>query len=240
MNIRSYVLLLYFAWSASAQIVALDGFHNDETKMPDHYRWEGTSQGGYSELGKVIKSLGGELRTVHERLTPKVLSPIKIFIIPDPDTPAESDNPKYLEPSEVDALDQWVRAGGRLVLLGNDKGNAEFEHFNQLATRFGIQFLEETFPKVKGKGILVAQGTGSIFGDGATIYLVEIAPLKVTGSAQVLLEDHGTPVMALARAGKGLVFALGDPWVYNEYIDRNDNRKVAENLFRMLLAGGQQ
>jgi unsaturated rhamnogalacturonyl hydrolase len=83
----------------------------------------------------------------------------------------------------------------------------------------------------------VARGTGSIFDDGLTVYLVEIAPLKVSGNVRVLLEDHGTPVMALADAGKGQVFALGDPWVYNEYIGRNDNRKVAENLFRLLLRG---
>ena len=234
---RLLLLLLTGGFTLSAQVVALDGFHNDETKMPDHYRWEGTGQGGYSELGKVVQGLGGELRTVHERLTPAVLSGIKVFIIPDPDTPAESDNPKYLEASEIVALEQWVRNGGRLVLLGNDKGNAEFEHFNQLAGKFGIEFLEETYPKVKGKGILVARGTGTIFQDGLTVYLVEIAPLKITGGVQVLLEDHGTPVMALAHSGSGLVFALGDPWVYNEYINRNDNRRVAENLFRLLLRG---
>ena len=223
--------------TASAQVVAVDGFHNDEPKMPEHYRWEGASQGGFSELGKTIQALGGELRTVRERLTPAALSGIKIFIIADPDTPAESDHPKYLEPAEIEALDSWVRAGGRLVLLGNDKGNAEFEHFNQLAKRFGIEFLEEKYPRVQGKGILVARGTGSIFDEGLTVYLVEIAPLKLTGNARILLEDHGTPVMALADSGKGKVFALGDPWVYNEYIGRNDNRKVAENLFRLLLQG---
>ena len=31
------------------------------------------------------------------------------------------------------------------------------------------------------------------------------------------------------------VFALGDPWIYNEYIDHKDNRAVATNLFRQLL-----
>ena len=223
--------------SASAQIVAVDGFHNDENKLPDHYRWEGTNQGGFSELGKVIQGLGGELQTVRQRLTPAVLSKIKVFIIADPDTPAEAESPKYLETAEIDALVEWVRAGGRLVLLGNDKGNAEFEHFNQLAKRFGIEFLEEKYPNVKGKGILTARGTRTIFDDGLTVYLVEIAPLKLASEVHVLLEDHGTPVMALADAGKGHVFALGDPWVYNEYIGRNDNRKVAENLFRLLLQG---
>jgi unsaturated rhamnogalacturonyl hydrolase len=232
---KLFILAILTGHCLFAQVVALDGFHNDETKMPDHYRWESTRPGGYSELGKVIQGIGGELRTIHERLTPRALSGIKVFIIADPDTPAESDHPKYLEQDEIDVLDRWVHDGGRLVLLGNDKGNAEFEHFNRLAARFGIEFREETYPKVAGKGILAARGTGSIFDGGLTVYLVEIAPLRITGNARILLEDGGTPIMALADVGKGKVFALGDPWVYNEYIGRDDNRQVAGNLFRLLL-----
>ena len=66
-------------------------------------------------------------------------------------------------------------------------------------------------------------------------WLVEIAPLKVAAGVEVLLEDRGTPVMAMAHVGKGEVFALGDPWIYNEYIGHKDNRGVAANLFRQLL-----
>jgi unsaturated rhamnogalacturonyl hydrolase len=138
-------------------------------------------------------------------------------------------------PDEIAAIEEWVRGGGRLVLLGNDKGNAEFEHFNRLAGRFGIEFLEETYPKVKGKGILVAKGDTSIFEGAPEVYLVEVAPLKVSAEVKILLADDGTPIMALAQAGKGEVFALGDPWVYNEYIDYKNNRAIATNLFRNLL-----
>lgn len=230
------VLLLACISISSAQVVAVDGFHNDETKMPDHYRWEGVRAGGYSELGKVITGLGGELRTVHERLTPAVLAPLHVLIIADPDTPDESDDPKYIESSEIEALDLWVQSGGALVLFGNDKGNAEFQHFNELARRFGIQFVEDSYPpKVAGKGILRARGAGSIFEEGLSVYMVEVAPLRVNSNVQVLLRDGETVIMALANRGRGLVFAVGDPWVYNEYIDRADNRKVAENLFRLLL-----
>ena len=66
---------------------------------------------------------------------------------------------------------------------------------------------------------------------------MEVAPLKISGNTKVILEDQGTPIMALAAVGKGEVFALGDPWVYNEYINRQDNRRVAINLFRLLLKG---
>jgi unsaturated rhamnogalacturonyl hydrolase len=223
-------------FSAPAQnIVVLDGFHNNESKMPDHYQWDGVRPGGFSELGKVLTGLGAELRTVRERVTPAVLSGVKVFIIVDPDTPAETADPQYIQPDEIAALEAWVRAGGRLVLLGNDKGNAEFEHFNQLAKRFGIEFLEETYPKVKGKGILIAKGEGRIFEGAPEVYLVEVAPLKLASGVDVVLADRGTPIMALAHAGQGEVFALGDPWIYNEYIDHKNNRAIATNLFRDLL-----
>ena len=105
-----------------------------------------------------------------------------MLIVVDPDTPAETEDPKYIEAEEVTAIVKWVSQGGRLVLLGNDKGNAEFAHLNQLASRFGIEFLETTYPKVQGKGILIASGSHPIFENGLQVYMVEVAPLKITGA----------------------------------------------------------
>ena len=77
-----------------AAVVAVDGYHNNETKDPDHYRWEGTRNGGYSQLGAVIQGLKGELRTVREPLTAAALRGIDVFLIADPDTPAEASRPE--------------------------------------------------------------------------------------------------------------------------------------------------
>jgi hypothetical protein len=51
------------------------------------------------------------------------------------------------------------------------------------------------------------------------------------------LKERVTPstLSGLAHAVQDEVFALGDPWLYNEYIDRKDYSRVATNLFRMLL-----
>ncbi len=237
--IRQYFIgtVLTCAAAVSQTVVALDGYHNNETKMPDHYQWDGTRNGGFSELAKVLRGMGADLRTLRARIDSASLQSVNLLIIVDPDTPAETDSPKYIEAPEVDAIAAWVKQGGRLILLGNDKGNAEFEHLNQLAAKFGLEFLEETYPKTTGKGILIATGASAMFENGLNVYLVEVAPLKISGKADVLFEHQGTAIMALADYGKGRVFALGDPWIYNEYIDHKDNRRIATNLLRLLLTG---
>ena len=231
---------LFAAWlslaACGAAVVAVDGYHNNETKDPQHYRWEGTRNGGYSQLGAIAQGLGGELRTVREPLAAKTLQGIGVFIIADPDTPAEADDPKYISASEIDALEKWVSDGGRLVLFGNDKGNAEFEHFNKLAARFGIEFVETIYRDSAGKSKLNLASQTPVLGVGLTAYLVDVAPLKISSPKfEALLTDGDTPIMALVHHGKGLVVALGDPWIYNEYIHSKDNFRMAENLFRMLL-----
>jgi hypothetical protein len=113
--IETGVLLLFCVGAATAQtVVALDGLHNKERKLPDCYWWDGPRPGGFSEVGKLLQRLGAEVRTLKERVTPSTLS-------------------------------------------------------------------------------------------------------------------------GLAHAVQDEVFALGDPWLYNEYIDRKDYSRVATNLFRMLL-----
>jgi unsaturated rhamnogalacturonyl hydrolase len=233
---RVIVLLLCSTAPSLAQfVVALDGYHNNESKMPDHYQWDGTRNGGFSELGKLLKELGADLRTNRQPASAGTLQGVNMLIIVDPDTPAETEDPKYIEPGEITAITKWVSQGGKLVLLGNDKGNAEFKHLNQLASQFGMEFLETTYPKVQGKGIFIATAPHAIFENGLQVYMVEVAPLKISGAAEAVLADNGTVIMALAHSGKGVVFALGDPWIYNEYIGHKDNRRIATNLFRSLM-----
>ena len=228
-------LTLAVAPDGAQTVVALDGYHNAERAMPEHYQWEGTTDGSFSKLANGFREHDVELRTLRSRIDAAALQGVNLLIIVDPDTPEETPEPKYIEDSEIDVIAKWVAEGGRLVLLGNDKGHAEFTHFNRLASRFGIQFLEETYPKVSGKAILVATGKHPIFEGGLQAYLVEVAPLKLVAPAVPMLTHEGTDVMALAHVGRGIVFALGDPWLYDEYIERNDNVRIATNLFRMLL-----
>ena len=52
----------------------------------------------------------------------------------------------------------------------------------------------------------------------------------------------GKIIMSVAKYGKGKVFAVGDPWFYNEYVDGRklpaeyENYKAAEDLVKWLLS----
>src|SRR6202000_45097 len=76
-----------------------------------------------------------------------------------------------------------------------------------------------------------------VLGDRLNGYLVAVAPIKLTNpEAKALISDNGATIAALVPHGNGSVFAIGDPWIYNEYINRANNREMAENLFRTLIA----
>src|SRR3989304_584360 len=94
--------LLVAAAAAEPPVVLLDAWHNNEAQP--HYRWEGTYQGGYSELGKLLAGLGATLRTAREPLTASTLKGAHCLIVVDPDIPAEAPNPNYIADDEVRAV----------------------------------------------------------------------------------------------------------------------------------------
>jgi hypothetical protein len=221
--------------TAMRKVVAVDAWHNRESQP--HYAWDGTYQGGYSGLGKMLNGLGAETRTIAEPLSERSLKGIDCLIIVDPDTPKEAPSPNLITDSEADAVVAWVESGGTLLLFGNDPGNAEFDRFNVLARRFGIEFENRRHADAQGNPKLtLTTSAPGWFTPGLKFYGVDFAPLRVTAKdAETVLAERDTPIMSAVRHGKGRVIALGDPWIYNEYLYTQDNRRIAEELFRRLL-----
>jgi unsaturated rhamnogalacturonyl hydrolase len=232
--------------------VLLDYYFNDEIKKDAtgqnitwHYKWEEMANGGFSFFGNVFRSYGAKTESLREAPTTVNLKNADIYIIVDPDTKEETANPNFVQPEYVKAITDWVKAGGVLMLMGNDIGNAEFDHFNQLAKQFGIQFNKDSRNRVQGNdfaaGKIVAPERHPIFKTGRSLYLKEISTLAVAPPAKSVLDDKGDVIMAVARLGKGTVFAVGDPWLYNEYVDGRklpaefDNFKAATDLAKWLL-----
>lgn len=223
-------------WNATqSNVVALDAWHNREPEP--HYRWEATYMGGFSGLAQMLRGFGAATKTIEEPLTAKSLAGIDQLIIVDPDTPKEAARPNEIQDSEIEAIANWVNAGGALILLNNDPGNAEFPRMNALARRFGIEFLERKHADASGNSKLtLATSNDKWFTPGLKFYAVDVAPLQVTTrDSETLLADHDAIIMTAVRQGKGIVVALGDPWLYNEYLYTQDNRRIAEELFRRLL-----
>ena len=236
------------------KVVGLDYYFNDEwkedktgKKVRYHYTWEDENiNSGYSKLGNIITHLDAGLTELPEAPTQKSLSRLSIYFIVDPDTKAENPNPHYIDSSSVKVIVNWVKNGGVLVLFGNDKGNAEFEHLNNLTENFGIQFNEVSRNRVVDDKFDMGKFDNfpdqPIFKGVKKIYLKEISTFSLTPPAKPILTDSGDVIMASSDFGKGFVFAVGDPWLYNEYIDNHklpvgfENYKAAENLFKWLLS----
>jgi hypothetical protein len=221
--------------SKTGTVVAVDGWHNRESQP--HYSWDGDYPGGFSGLGKLLNGLGAETRSVTEPLTSRSLRGVDLLIIVDPDTPKETAAPNLITDQEVQAVSGWVRQGGTLLLMGNDPGNAEFARLNVLASQFGITFEERKHVDAQGnsKLTLPTPERGRLPA-GLMFYAVDVAPLRITTSnASIYLAERGTPILASVTAGSGRVIAIGDPWLYNEYLYTRDNRQIAEQLFRDLL-----
>jgi unsaturated rhamnogalacturonyl hydrolase len=237
----------------SDKVVGLDNFYNDEWKkdkngkeIPYHYIWEDHQNSGYSKLGNIIKNMGAQITEIHKAPTLSSLDKLSIYIIVDPDTTTENPHPNYIEQGAIKNIVEWVKKGGVLVLFANDRGNCEFNHLNNLAENFGIHFNGDSRNDVQGDNY--AQGKFAnlpahpIFKGVKQIYLKEISTLKINSPAEAVLSDKGDVIMASTNFGKGLVFAVGDPWIYNEYIDNHklpkdyENYKAAQNLFSWLLS----
>lgn len=232
--------------------VTLDYFFNAETKkditgrvVPWHYKWEERANGGYSLWGRVFRSFGVNTKSLAEAPSAANLKGTDIYIIVDPDTPQESEHPNYIEAPHIKAIVDWVKAGGVLVFMGNDIGNMEFDHFNQLAGQFGIQFNKDSRNKVPGndfeKGLLLVPDGNPIFKSARRLYLKEISTFALKPPAKSVFDDKGDVIMAVAKVGRGTVFAVGDPWFYNEYLDGRklpstfDNYQAARDLTRWLI-----
>ena len=127
--------------------VTLDNYFNHETKkditgktVEWHYVWEEDDNGGFSMFGNIFHKYGVKTKSLKTAPTLQNLANTSIYIIVDPDNEKESEHPNYISSDDINSIYTWVKNGGVLLLFSNDSANVEFEHFNKLAAKFGIQF----------------------------------------------------------------------------------------------------
>lgn len=241
-----------FSDMGNGKVVGLDYYFNREFKKDAdgkdyqfHYIWEDKQNSGFSEVGNLIETLGAGIYEMKNAPVSDELKKLSIYVIVDPDTPAETASPNFIDDSSVAEIEKWVKGGGVLMLMANDSANCEFEHLNNLSEKFGIHFNGDSKNRLTGtefyKGKFENLPDHPMFKGVGAIYLKEISSLNIKEPAEALLSRGDEVIMAGAKYGEGYVFAVGDPWIYNEYFDNRklpeefENYKAAKNIFEWLL-----
>jgi unsaturated rhamnogalacturonyl hydrolase len=216
----------------------------DVTGNPEqfHYIWEEMDNNGYSIFGNIFNKYGVKTNSLKTAPTPENLKNSSIYIIVDPDTKKETAAPNYISEKDINAIYNWVKNGGVLLLFGNDSANVEFTHFNKLVARFGIQFNFDCQNKETGRNFemaeIIVDPGNSIFKNVNKVYIKEYSSLSLNSPAKPVLKQGEVNVAAVAKIGKGTVFTVGDPWFYNEYTDGRklpagyQNYQAAEDLVK--------
>jgi len=213
--------------------VLLDAWFNSQTRKNAagqtelfHYKWDDDANSGFAFFGRAFQRYGVNLATETTAPTMADLNKAQIYVLASPDIPVRNPAPNYMDKASGDVIQAWVKAGGVLILMENDVTNSEFNHFNTMSERFGIHFNPVIRNKVDGDKwematVTIPAGTG-VFEHPHKAYLKEICTIRVSGPAKAVVTDQGDVLMAVAKYGKGTVFAVVDPWVYNEYVDRRN------------------
>jgi hypothetical protein len=238
--------------AATAQTVSLDYYFNHEVHNNTggnleryHYLWEEKANTGFSIWGDAFKQLGARLKSIEAAPTLTNLKGTDIYIIVDPDNAKESAEPHYIENNDAEQIAAWVKAGGVLVLMANDSINVELNHFNTLAAKFGLHFNNDLQNHVVNEnhfndGIPVV-ANNQIFKTAKQLFLKDVCSISSKPGARVVLKSPaGAPIAVVTAHGKGTVFAIGDPWLYNEYINGRlpagfDNDKAMQDFSIWLL-----
>jgi unsaturated rhamnogalacturonyl hydrolase len=234
------------------KVAALDSYFNNETRKDVtgtpvlfHYKWDELSNPGFWFFGHVFRNYGVSTKELTAAPTAENLRNADIYIIANPDNPAKVTQPNYVDDAHVKAVTDWVKNGGVLLLMENNAGNSDFEHFNKLGDAFGIHFNEVTRNTVEGKkfeqGKLMVPAGNPVLKNAKQIYMKEICTLALKPPAAPALEDKGDVLMAISHLGKGTVLAIVDPWLYNEYVDGRklppdyQNFEAAQDLVRWVV-----
>jgi unsaturated rhamnogalacturonyl hydrolase len=240
-------------FTAHAQVVTLDCYFNREVHKDSsgkmvrfHYMWNDTAKTGFSTFGDILQKNGATLNFLEQAPTISNLKGSDIYIIVDPDTKEENTKPNYIESGDIKSIVEWVKKGGILLMLANDSANVELPHFNNLAEQFGMHFNNDLVNHVIDDNHLddgaINTMSNPIFKTARQIFMKDVCSISIKIPARSFLRNkQGYVVIAFEKFGKGSVLTVGDPWLYNEYLNGRlpkifENDKAATDIVKWLIA----
>ena len=237
--------------------VVLDYFFNHEFKKDAktnewsnerfHYTWEGGAHAEFTFLGHIFRNFGAKTDSLTVAPTVDNLKNASVYIIVDPDSKKETPTPNYVEAEHIEGIKTYVKNGGVLLLMANDTANCEIPHFNNLSKAFGVEFTSKSLHMVKNdtyeQGAVKTPANSPIFKTAKRLFIKELSVLSLKSPAKAEITEGADVLIATAKYGKGTVFIIGDPWLYNEYMDGRkmpielgyENFKAANDVASWLL-----
>jgi hypothetical protein len=169
--------------------------------------------------GVLLRS--GYLPVTMWRFDPSLLSRAKLVVVNEPESSYSS--------REKKALDDWVRAGGRLIIGGSYETP---DAVNELLQSTGVQIQKVPLGSAYFKI--------DYFGSQEYVHIPNTAPityreaanaLAVQYSSTVLAENEGYPVAVRVRLGGGMVLLLAsDRFLTSESLEDKDNARRGVNV----------
>jgi len=238
--------------NGKGKTILLDRYFNSEKRKDAagtmsywHYTWEERSHPGFNTLGSIFEKNGAKLSSLNAAPTAANLKGASVYVIVDPDHIRDNPSPNYVSAKDIKTISDWVKAGGTLLLMANDSNNCDLKYFNQLSKVFGIMFTDKSINMVKNdtypQGEVLPGSGNPVFKTTQKMFLKELSVLDIKAPAKALVKKDNDVIIATAKLGKGNVLAVGDPWLYNEYVDGRklpaeyENYKAAEDLVKWLL-----
>jgi unsaturated rhamnogalacturonyl hydrolase len=231
--------------------ITLDTFFNKEFRKAYngeleqyHYTWDDQQHSGFYWLGDIFKKYGAKIQN-EDKPTFKSLSESDIYIIVDPDNEKETEKPNFIMSTDIKHIKKWVKKGGHLLLMTNDEGHCELKGADALIREFGMSFTFENMNMVEGKkfeqgSVLIAPGN-KVFPNTKEVYIKELVTINPAQNSQIILQKDRKAIMINTPYKKGHVTVIGDPWLYNEYVDGRkipmhfENFQAAKDLVKWLL-----
>lgn len=239
--------------NGKGKTILLDRYFNSEKRKDAagtmsywHYTWQERSHPGFNTLGWVFEKNGTKLSSLDIAPTAANLKGASVYIIVDPDHVKDNPTPNYVSAKDIKVISDWIKAGGVLLLMANDSNNCDLKHFNLLSKAFGITFTDKSINMVKNdtypQGEVLPGANNPVFKTTQKMFLKELSTLAIKAPAKALVTKDTDVIIATAKFGKGTVLAVGDPWLYNEYVDGRkqltpdfENYKAAEDLVKWLI-----
>ncbi|GAA4582622.1 DUF6421 family protein [Planotetraspora phitsanulokensis] len=217
------------AWSIRREVAeAMNPAHPDDS--------------GYSTAAAILRRLGQTV-TAHTQgpVTTSVLDPHDVFVIAHPsgdhwERTTGAGSPVFTD-AELDAVEDYVAAGGGLVVLAECEQDKYGNNLADLLGRFGVGIEHTTVQDPSGSHnkvatwVLGVRGAGAADGPGLRQDLLagvrqacfyRAGTLVAPEGAEVLFETSGTadpagrPLALAVRHGRGRVVALADSDLFGD------------------------